>query len=459
MEHLEGARAEKPFSERAFLALGKNNKRGSGSWVVGTSWIGAFCYRVNRLLAERVPAFWKQPTFSFYSLLDPDPSSAPKLANLGKSQRGPMWSTIQVFATAALAALVSPAAGQAQTHNLTPDGYWHNVSTALVTWVATVGSQRGARRSNETNNWQDIIAAYSGQKLVFSITGHGLGGMHSLIASVDLNHQNIAYYSHTQDLNDSFIAIGVPRTFNQAGANYYSEIHNLAESKVENFFSSTLWSDYYFNGEAGERAIAGNDLYTESIPASANYSHAGTPFYYSGLNVTASGMNMEICWGDAENNDGPIVDDPACAPRPQVGSTAEEDHYFYFTPVTQCGAPFVINTTTIDNFLETTVMADADAYASASSVASVSSASVLSASSLSTQSVASVSSASILASEARASASLAADSAGSSPSAVATAKSATATDGNKTSSGSPFSRSLPGWLAIVALGVSAITMA
>jgi len=43
-----------------------------------------------------------------------------------------------------------------------------------------------------TNNWQAIVGAYAGQGLVFSIAGHGLGGMHSLIASADLNHQNIA---------------------------------------------------------------------------------------------------------------------------------------------------------------------------------------------------------------------------------------------------------------------------
>lgn len=73
-------------------------------------------------------------------------------------------------------------------------------------------------------NWpppagNDILTAYSGEGLVFSITGHGLGGknsssnsthyspeahelsvlgMHSLIASVDLNHQQVAYYSHVR---------------------------------------------------------------------------------------------------------------------------------------------------------------------------------------------------------------------------------------------------------------------
>ena len=36
----------------------------------------------------------------------------------------------------------------------------------------------------------------------------------SLLASVDLNHQNVAYYSHNY---------GTPRTFNKAGADHFSE--------------------------------------------------------------------------------------------------------------------------------------------------------------------------------------------------------------------------------------------
>ena len=84
-------------------------------------------------------------------------------------------------------------------------------------------------------------------------------------------------------------------------------------------------------------------MYTESIPAGPDYAHAGTPFYYvsavhralfqdsalgnanlqSGINTTTLGMNMEICWDATFDSD--VVDSPACEPRPQVGSTAEED--------------------------------------------------------------------------------------------------------------------------------------
>ena len=103
-----------------------------------------------------------------------------------------------------------------------------------------------------TNNWQAIINAYAGQGLVFSITGHGLGGMHSAIASADLNSQNIAYYSHTY---------GSPRVFNAAGA---------------------LWYNNRFNGEAGERGVAQNDQTVNIIPEGPNYHHTGTAFYYWG---------------------------------------------------------------------------------------------------------------------------------------------------------------------------------
>lgn len=93
--------------------------------------------------------------------------------------------------------------------------------------------------------------AYSGlQGLVFSITGHGFGGMLSQIASVDFNVQNIAYYSH---------AYGSPRVFNAAGAQFYND---------------------RFNGEAGERGISADDQYTEYIPEGPDYAHAGKHLHY-----------------------------------------------------------------------------------------------------------------------------------------------------------------------------------
>jgi len=174
-----------------------------------------------------------------------------------------------------------------------------------------------------TNNFALTRQAYEGQGLVFSIAGHGLGGMHSLIASADFNYQQICYYSHTY---------GAPRTFNQRGA---------------------LWYNARFNGEAGERGVFNNDQYTEFIPATADYAHSGTTFYYWGVNATNSPQpNWTICWPDeVEANGGVMLD--ACVPQPQAGAgTALQDHYFYFTPVSECGRPSLYNTEVVDDFLE-----------------------------------------------------------------------------------------------------------
>lgn len=176
---------------------------------------------------------------------------------------------------------------------------------------------------NATDNWNLTRNAYYGSGLVYSITGHGLGGMHALIASVDFNYHDICYYSHNY---------GTPRTFNEAGATYYN---------------------VRFNGEAGERATFNNDVYGDSIPAGPNYYHAGTAFYYYGTNMTnVPQPNWNICWDD--NNDNP--DDPACQAQPQPGlnTTSAEDHYYYFTPVGQCGLPdtYAVGLNPVDQFIE-----------------------------------------------------------------------------------------------------------
>lgn len=140
--------------------------------------------------------------------------------------------------------------------------------------------------------------------------------MHSQIAAVDLNVQDICYYNHAYGNSFSYLClyvkliyiyVGSPRVFNQAGATFYNN---------------------RFNGEAGERGIAQDDTYTEIIPASANYSHAGTAFYYYGYNQTSTGMEWEICW----NEDGE-ANSPLCMPRKQGNTTPDQDHYYYFANV------------------------------------------------------------------------------------------------------------------------------
>lgn len=211
-----------------------------------------------------------------------------------------------------------------------------NLSDEIVTWEAlnltsacdtcTVNAQ-AARAYNEakeeTNDWADILGAYYNQGLVFSIAGHGFvglqnlvhnacavfltdfilqGGMLSQIASVDLNVQGHCWYSH---------AYGSPRVFNQDGADWYNQ---------------------RFNGEAGERGVFGNDEYSEFIPAGPNYAHAGTSFLYWGRNSSTGNPNMKICWHDE--------DQTPCLPgaeTQQYDTTPEQDHYFYWSNVGQCG--------------------------------------------------------------------------------------------------------------------------
>merc|ERR1711939_860008 len=147
----------------------------------------------------------------------------------------------------------------------------------------------------ETNNWALSRARYESTGLQYSITGHGLGGMHSLIHSVDLGWAGVCRWSHNY---------GTPRTFNQAGADFYTRL---------------------FQGVSGERGVANHDPIPEVIPSGPNYAHTGTTFYYHGYsNVTH--MNMVVCRDDTSN--------PDCAPRQPYN---ELDHYFYFSNVRQCG--------------------------------------------------------------------------------------------------------------------------
>lgn len=155
-----------------------------------------------------------------------------------------------------------------------------------------------------TNNFQKTRDAYNGQGLVFSITGHGLGGMHALIASVDYNQQGIAWYSHNY---------GTPRTFNAAGAEWYNE---------------------RFNGEAGERGIFANDTYVNKMPSGPNYHHAGTAFYYWGNDPSTYGPRWNICWDDKDG------EAPGCKPGAQkstANTNSTQDHYFYWCNVQECG--------------------------------------------------------------------------------------------------------------------------
>lgn len=146
--------------------------------------------------------------------------------------------------------------------------------------------------------------------------------MLSQIASVDMNMQGHCWYSHaygqsiTVRVNCAcpltlLIMAGSPRVFNQAGADWYNQ---------------------RFNGEAGERGVFADDVYSEFIPEGPNYVHTGTSFLYWGRNSSTGNPNMKICWHDE--------DQTPCLPgaeTQQWDTTPEQDHYFYWANVGQCG--------------------------------------------------------------------------------------------------------------------------
>lgn len=106
--------------------------------------------------------------------------------------------------------------------------------------------------------------------------------------------QGITHWSH---------AHGTPRTFNPASADLYASL---------------------YGGEAGQHVVANNDPVPDFIPESDDYVHPLSGLYIWGTNSTY-GMNWRTCFQDAE--------DPAC----QGDASAPLDHYYYYTPVGQCG--------------------------------------------------------------------------------------------------------------------------
>lgn len=121
-------------------------------------------------------------------------------------------------------------------------------------------------------------------------------------------------------------SLGSPRVFNQDGADWYNQ---------------------RFNGEAGERGVFADDQYSEFIPAGPNYAHAGTSFLYWGRNSSTGNPNMKVCWHDE--------DQTPCLPgaeTQQWDTTPEQDHYFYWSNVGQCGGTTQPITTLIQDFID-----------------------------------------------------------------------------------------------------------
>ncbi|GAA5969198.1 hypothetical protein JCM8115_004314 [Rhodotorula mucilaginosa] len=140
----------------------------------------------------------------------------------------------------------------------------------------------------------------------FSVTGHGFGGMLSIIASLDQGWRGQIKWSHNH---------GAPRTLNPAAANLYNSL---------------------FGGEAGQRVVANNDIVPTLIPESDDYTFTLQGFHIVGNGTSNStyGYSYDIC---------NTATDPNC-----LGGDSYEDHLGYYTPIGKCGAPFYGTNDTIE---------------------------------------------------------------------------------------------------------------
>ncbi|POY70305.1 hypothetical protein BMF94_6691 [Rhodotorula taiwanensis] len=140
----------------------------------------------------------------------------------------------------------------------------------------------------------------------FSVTGHGFGGMLSLIMSIDQGWRGAVHWSHNH---------GAPRTFNPAAANLYNAL---------------------FGGEAGQRTVANNDIVPTMIPESDDYTFTLQGFHIVGNGTSNStyGYDYYVC--NTEN-------DPEC-----LGGDSYEDHLGYYTPIGMCGKPYYGTNDTVE---------------------------------------------------------------------------------------------------------------
>lgn len=89
--------------------------------------------------------------------------------------------------------------------------------------VNTFAMQGWLEAKAATNNFDKTISFWQSTRdpwqqmtnstLFLSLTGHGLGGMHTLIASAEYAARNWTFFTHSY---------GAPRTFNPAGAGWYN---------------------------------------------------------------------------------------------------------------------------------------------------------------------------------------------------------------------------------------------
>ncbi|GAA5969063.1 hypothetical protein JCM21900_005772 [Sporobolomyces salmonicolor] len=173
-----------------------------------------------------------------------------------------------------------------------------NSTTGCTAHAGAVNAYLEAQEA--TNDWELVKYFVNTTGHQWSVTGHGFGGMVAQVAAIDLGWRGLCHWSHSH---------GAARVFNPQAANLYNSL---------------------FAGQAGQRAVANNDIVPTYIPESENYTFTLQGFHIYGTNATY-GMSYTIC-EDAT--------DPECA-----GGTNITDHDFYYTPIGECGSPNVQNIT------------------------------------------------------------------------------------------------------------------
>lgn len=142
-----------------------------------------------------------------------------------------------------------------------------------------------------TNDFEVAKKAVKDYSLLFSTTGHGVGGSVAALAALDLGARNLVHYSHNQ---------GMPRTFNYAALVRY---------------------DNLFQVLAGQSLVSGNDDMVQRIPNGA-YQHIGSKVHIHG----DKSQWLVNCYGNNENS--------TCLGN---GSSLK-DHQFYFVAPGSCGS-------------------------------------------------------------------------------------------------------------------------
>jgi len=142
-----------------------------------------------------------------------------------------------------------------------------------------------------TNDFEVAKDAVKSTGLLFSVTGHGMGGSVAALAGLDLGARNLVHYSHNQ---------GAPRALNYAAVVRY---------------------DNLFQVLAGQSLVARNDPSPHSIPEGTYY-HVGQKVHITGDKT----QWLVNCYGNNEN--------ATCL---GTGDTPS-DHKYYFTPLGECGS-------------------------------------------------------------------------------------------------------------------------